>query len=130
MSSSLPSGPEVSLFESFSPADFCYPDSDIRLAAMNPYFMNYNQQQLPPSAFNNKVMSGQHQQPVSQFVPTNSFHEVPVSNSDSAFLQQQGDQSQQPLQKSAESYEVPKNVLHVGSEKPMAREDRVARYSK
>lgn len=129
MSSSLPAGTEASLFETFSSADFQYPESDMsRLAAINPYFMNYNQQQLP-SAFNNKVLSGHNQQSVSQFVPTNSLHEVPVSDTKGLINQQQGSQAPQPVQASADVYEVPKHVLHVGHEKPMAREDRVARYA-
>lgn len=128
-SSSLPSGPEAAFFDSLSvpPYPFDHPDTS-RLAAINPYFMNYDQQQLP-SAFSNKVLSGQHQTAVSQFVPTNSHPEAVVSNSDTLWhLQQKANQPQQALQ-AGEAYEVPKSVLHVGSEKPMAREDRVARYN-
>lgn len=130
ISSSLPYGSAATYYESLSVPPFLYHHADTsRLSAINPYFMSYDQQQLP-SAFNNKASSGQPQRAVSQFVPTNSHPEAVISNSDALWqLQQKGKQSQQALHvASKETYEVPKSMLHVG-EKPMAREDRVARYS-
>ena len=107
---------------------FSYPQEDLaRLGEMNPYFVGYDQQQQQlPSAFTNKALAGQHQVTVSQFVPTSSHPEAVLSNS-AALQQLQQKVSRQDKNASA-SYDLPKSTLHVGADKPMAREDRVARY--
>ena len=91
-------------------------------SCLNPYFASYDQELLP-CAFSKRGMTGQDQRAPSQFIPTGSdtaCMSVVLSN------QIQQDRGiQRPG--SAASYSVPKEVLHVGDDKPMAREARVAR---
>ena len=106
---------------------FSYPQEDLaRLGVMNPYFAEYDQQQQQPSAFTNKCLAGQSQRTVSQFVPTSSHPEAVLINSDA--LRQLQQKVSLPDKTAAASYDLPKSTLHVGADKPMAREERVARY--
>ncbi|KAL3130722.1 hypothetical protein ABBQ38_000070 [Trebouxia sp. C0009 RCD-2024] len=92
-------------------------------SCLNPYFASYDQELLP-CAFSKRGLSGQDPRAPSHFIPTSSnaasMSVGPVSQI------QQAANYQRP--RSAASYTVPKDVLHVGEDKPMAREARVARY--
>lgn len=91
-------------------------------SCLNPYFASYDQELLP-CAFSKRGLSGQDPRAPSHFIPTSSnaasMSVGPVSQI------QQAANYQRP--RSAASYTVPKDVLHVGEDKPMAREARVAR---
>lgn len=94
-------------------------------ACINPYFASYDQELLSP-AFSKRGMCGQDHRAPSHFVPISSqaagaqLHIVPTHQVSQASAVQQPS--------SAASYSVPKEILHVGEEKPMNREARVARY--
>ena len=89
-------------------------------SCLNPYFASYDQELLP-CPFSKRGFSGQDQRTPSQFIPTGS-------NAVSAMPLVPTRQVQQDASKgSTASYSVPKDVLHVGDDKPMAREARVAR---
>ena len=92
-------------------------------SCLNPYFASYDQELLP-CAFSKRGFTGQDQRAPSHFIPTGS-DAAGLSIVPSNQIQQ--DRSiQRPG--SAASYNVPKEVLHVGDDKPMDREARVARY--
>ena len=93
-------------------------------ACINPYFASYDQEILSP-AFSKRGMCGQDQRAPSHFIPISSQaagtqpHIVPTHQiSHTSAVQQLS---------SAAPYSVPKELLHVGEEKPMNREARVAR---
>ncbi len=93
-------------------------------ACINPYFASYDQELLSP-AFSKRGLCGQDQRAPSHFIPTSShaagqhMQLVPTSRVPQVL------DAQRPA--TAGSYTVPKDVLHVGDDKPMAREARVAR---
>ena len=91
-------------------------------SCLNPYFASYDQELLP-CAFSKRGFSGQDQRAPSHFIPTGS-NTASMSVVPTPQVQQHSN-TQRPG--SATSYKVPKDVLHVGEDKPMAREARVAR---
>lgn len=91
-------------------------------SCLNPYFASYDQELLP-CAFSKRGLSGQDPRAPSHFIPTSS-NAVGMSVNQPVQNQQSAD-SQRP--RSAAAYSIPKDVLHVGEDKPMAREARVAR---
>lgn len=91
-------------------------------SCLNPYFASYDQELLP-CAFSKRGLSGQDPRAPSHFIPTSS-NAASISMGPASQIQQAAN-TQRP--RSAASYTVPKDVLHVGEDKPMAREARVAR---
>ena len=113
-------------FHMFDPMNSGMSNMSTIPACINPYFASYDQELLSP-AFSKRCLSGQDQRAPSHFIPTSS---------NTAGMQTPVVPTSQVLQvptaqrlASATSYNVPKDVLHVGDDKPMAREARVARYA-
>ena len=99
-----------------------YPSMSTIPACINPYFASYDQDLLSP-AFSKRGLSSQDHRAPSQFVPTSSHADtMPMSIAPTNQTSQMA-----PQQPAAATYTPPKHVLHVGDDKPMAREDRVAR---
>ena len=120
----FPVGSDSAYEQTFSMLQASFLNPDVQPSSyLNPYFASYDQELLP-CAFSKRGLSGsQDQRAPSHFIPTSSnlssMSLVPTSQV------QQGTHFQKPG--SAVSYSVPKDVLHVGEDKPMAREARVAR---
>ena len=120
----FPVGSDSAYEQTFSMLQASFLNPDVQPSScLNPYFASYDQELLP-CAFSKRGLSGsQDQRAPSHFIPTSSntasMSLVPTTQV------QQGTLGQRPC--SAASYSVPKDVLHVGEDKPMAREARVAR---
>lgn len=116
----FPVGSDSAYEQTFSMLQASFMNPDVQPSScLNPYCASYDQELLP-CAFTKRGLSGQDQRAPSHFIPTSSNTAmVPTSQV------QQGSHSLRPG--SAASYSIPKDVLHVGEDKPMAREARVAR---
>lgn len=119
----FPVGSDSAYEQTFSMLQASFMNPDVQPSScLNPYFASYDQELLP-CAFTKRGLSGQDHRAPSHFIPTSSntasMSLVPTSQA------QQGSHSLRPG--SGASYSIPKDVLHVGEDKPMAREARVAR---
>ena len=120
----FPVGSDGAYEQTFSMLQASFFNPDVQPSScLNPYFASYDQELLPCAFSKRGLSGGQDQRAPSHFIPTSSnsasMSLVPTSQL------QQGMHVQRPG--SAAPYSVPKDVLHVGEDKPMAREARVAR---
>ena len=116
-----PVGSDSAYEQTFSMLQASFMNPDVQPSScLNPYFASYDQELLP-CAFTKRGLSGQDQRAPSHFIPTSS-------NTASMSLVPTSQASHSLRPGSAASYSIPKDVLHVGEDKPMAREARVARY--